>query len=321
MPKLVWNDETIKECVLKNTKSEYLGYEIEYKQYADRKRKRIYVKLICEQCGTEYRTNIDIIKQGGSKWCRECIHQKMIDENKKHDIKTVETLFKEKGLKLLDKKYINNSVPLTALNSEGYKVEISYNNLLKGYGAAPFSSENPHTIDNIKLFIKRSVSGYKLLSKEYIKADGEKLLFECNKGHIFESSWNDFRNGTRCPVCNNSKGEEAIRKFLESKNIEYIQEYRFNDCRNKNPLPFDFYLPEYNICIEYDGRQHFEQVDWFGGIDGFKERKRNDNIKDNYCKVNGVHLIRIPYIVENIAKYLDKQLLKINKPLQQTLTK
>lgn len=326
MPKLVWNNKTIKECVLKNTNSKYLGYEIKYTRDAKRKRKRIYVKLVCGKCGNKYKTNIDIIKQGGSKWCRKCVHQKMVDEHKKHDIETVRRLFEKNGLKLLSSEYVNNSIPLAAINNEGYTVLISYNNLLKGYGAAPFSSDNPYTIDNLKLFIERNAQGYELLSKRYVRADGVKLKFKCDKGHIFKSSWNDFRNGTRCPQCNDSKGEEAIRKWLEDKNIPYIQEHRFDDCRYKNPLPFDFYLPERNICIEYDGKQHFEPVGLYGGIKGFKKRQRNDKIKDTYCKVNNIPLIRIPYTVEDIEEYLRTRLgecdtvpMKINKSIQLAL--
>ena len=76
-------------------------------------------------------------------------------------------------------------------------------------------------------------------------------------------------------------------------------------------LPFDFYIPDLNICIEYDGEQHFEPVD-FGGKGKeyaekrFKAQQKRDNIKTEYCKNNNIKLIRIPYWefdnVENILK-------------------
>ena len=47
----------------------------------------------------------------------------------------------------------------------------------------------------------------------------------------------------------------------ETNNINYIREKRFKDCKNIKPLPFDFYLPEKNICIEYDGEHHFKSID------------------------------------------------------------
>ena len=100
--------------------------------------------------------------------------------------------------------------------------------------------------------------------------------------------------GNGCPKCNESKGERIIRNWLEHHNIKYIAQYRFNDCRNKKPLPFDFYLPEYNTCIEFDGEQHYKTPkDWLP-IDN-SQIKVNDSIKTNYCKEYNIKLIRIPY--------------------------
>ena len=88
-----------------------------------------------------------------------------------------------------------------------------------------------------------------------------------------------------------------------------MKEYRINECRNILPLPFDFYLPDYNICIEVDGMQHYEPAT-FGGIskekaiDNFRESKIRDNIKTQYCKDNNIKLIRIPYWEFNDDTYL-----------------
>lgn len=72
-------------------------------------------------------------------------------------------------------------------------------------------------------------------------------------------------------------------------------------------LTFDFYLPEHNICIEYDGEQHFKPIKIFGGNLYFKQIKYHDKIKTQYCKTNNIELIRIPYTkFKNI-----KQILKI----------
>jgi len=98
-----------------------------------------------------------------------------------------------------------------------------------------------------------------------------------------------------CPICNQSKGERKICNYLNSNNIKFVQEYKFKDCKNKKQLPFDFYLPDYNVCIEYDGRQHFESIDYFGGIESFNKLKINDNIKDVYCYEKKIYLFRIKY--------------------------
>lgn len=95
--------------------------------------------------------------------------------------------------------------------------------------------------------------------------------------------------------CLNSKGEAIIKTILNERNINYIPQKTFNDCRDINPLPFDFYLPDYNACIEYDGIQHYEPVDLFGGIEAFGKTKIHDNIKNLYCQQNGILLLRIKY--------------------------
>ena len=107
-------------------------------------------------------------------------------------------------------------------------------------------------------------------------------------------------SGQGCPVCNLSKGENKVSDFLIKNNIIHFKQYRFNDCRNKNPLPFDFYLPNHNICIEYDGIQHFrEDSKWYS-----EDLIKNDKIKTKYCKDNNIKLIRISYLdfneIENI---------------------
>ena len=78
-------------------------------------------------------------------------------------------------------------------------------------------------------------------------------------------------------------------------NIKFEREYKFEDCRNKNLLPFDFYLLDYNSCIEFDGSQHFKLNEFFGGAEGFKKIVKNDQIKNEYCKNNNIRLIRIRY--------------------------
>jgi len=80
------------------------------------------------------------------------------------------------------------------------------------------------------------------------------------------------------------------------------------DCRNKLPLPFDFFLPKYNLLIEYQGRQHFENnISFFHKKDSLEERQKLDQIKRNYCANNKIDLLEISYkdnIKEKLSKYL-----------------
>jgi len=94
--------------------------------------------------------------------------------------------------------------------------------------------------------------------------------------------------------------------------ISSLKEYKFDNCKNKNPLPFDFYLPEHNICIEFDGEQHFKSISYFGGEKGFKNTQKNDLIKTSYCKENNIKLIRINYLeFKKIEEILNKNLVNV----------
>ena len=78
-------------------------------------------------------------------------------------------------------------------------------------------------------------------------------------------------------------------------NIKYERQKKFTECKNIRKLSFDFYLPNYNIIIEYDGIQHFEIIDYWLGSDGLKDRIFRDNIKTDYCLNNNIKLLRIKY--------------------------
>ncbi len=147
------------------------------------------------------------------------------------------------------------------------------------------------------------------MSEEYINGS-EKIEIKCPKGHIFKMMFYNFKQGQRCPLCKESIGERKIEKFLNNHDINYVREYRFDDCKNKRTLPFDFYLPDYNICIEFDGKQHFEYIEFFDKTkEKFELRKRNDEIKNEYCKHNNIKLIRISYLdKDKIEDILHKEL-------------
>ncbi len=149
---------------------------------------------------------------------------------------------------------------------------------------------------------------YKILSP-YISTK-DKILIDFDCGH--KPNWispNALKNNIGCPVCSESKGEKVIRLYLEKNNIDFIQEYKFDDCKHKRSLPFDFYIPSLNLCIEFDGIQHFEVFDHFGGENVFKNTQKRDKIKTDYCKNNNIRLIRIPYWeLDEIEEILDKSI-------------
>lgn len=100
--------------------------------------------------------------------------------------------------------------------------------------------------------------------------------------------------------CIKSKGEEKIQKILSDLGIKFHKEHTFQDCINPETgakLKFDFYLKDYNICIEYNGIQHYQyrEGSYFSkeAVLGIQKR---DKIKQDYCRHNSIPLIIIPYI-------------------------
>lgn len=150
-------------------------------------------------------------------------------------------------------------------------------------------------IDEVKQLVKDE---YTVIG-EYISV-GEPLLIrheECKTE--YEVRPNAFLRGSRCPRCmQSSRGEERILRYLKDNNIEFKSQFKFDECRNKKPLPFDFAIyHNKNLIglIEYQGEQHYKIVEHFGGEQGFKERKYNDEIKKDFCKKNDIPLLEIPF--------------------------
>jgi hypothetical protein len=114
----------------------------------------------------------------------------------------------------------------------------------------------------------------------------KKIKIICPEHEIFEQTPTNHLDGKQgCPICKESKGEQKIGKLLNKMNIQFIQEKTFQNCMGKKrKLPFDFYLPNQNLIIEYDGRHHFEIVDVFGGNKGFNEIQKNDKNRKNKNK-------------------------------------
>lgn len=125
--------------------------------------------------------------------------------------------------------------------------------------------------------------------------------FKCPKcGKIFRYNIGNIARGrkTSCGCLSSSYYANLIEQILLSNQIKYIKEKIFNDCINPKAnykLRFDFYLPDYNTCIEYDGKQHFKPVEQWDKNDSLEDRQYRDNIKTRYCFEHNIKLIRIPY--------------------------
>lgn len=133
-------------------------------------------------------------------------------------------------------------------------------------------------------------------------------------GHEWEASIGNRVSGTGCPICRESKGERAIKNHLISKNITYEKQYRFEKCRDKYKLPFDFaiFIGNKIALIEYQGQQHFFPIEIFGGEKVYNETINRDEIKRKFCLQVKIPLLVISYKdVKNIGILLDNFINKL----------
>lgn len=146
------------------------------------------------------------------------------------------------------------------------------------------------------------ISGYTFMD--------ERATFKCKLcGNIWDTRIYSILTGCGCPKCNMSHAEIQIEKYLDSVNVRFEEQKVFEDCKNVKVLPFDFYLPDYNILIEAMGEQHYRSVEFFGGEKKFERVQKNDRIKKKYCKDNNIKLIEIPYTdFDRIEEILDNYL-------------
>jgi very-short-patch-repair endonuclease len=137
----------------------------------------------------------------------------------------------------------------------------------------------------------------------------------CKKHGEFTQTPHNHIKGTGCPTCSESKGERKLSLILDNNHIQYEKQKTFVGCMSKGKkkcrkYPFDFYLPKYNLVIEFDGIQHFQPVNFWGGKDSFESQKVRDEIKNQFCKDMGINIIRIPYTMKNndVESFIKKEL-------------
>ena len=167
--------------------------------------------------------------------------------------------------------------------------------------------------DNLRIsqeqFLKKANnthdSKYSYDLTEYI-SHKEKIIIICNEHGKFKQTANSHLNGRGCPSCKYSKGESKISNILKIYNIDFTPQKTFDDCRNNKTgrkLYFDFYIQNYNLIIEYDGQHHFRNDSFNNNLEEVLYR---DSIKNNYCKIKNINLLRISYKefknIENIIK-------------------
>jgi hypothetical protein len=152
-------------------------------------------------------------------------------------------------------------------------------------------------------------------SKTVYVSDSKPITIICSIHGEFAQTPNNHRRGTNCPWCKlQSKGEVLVERWLTANKIDHIQQYKFEDCKYKRKMPFDFYLPNYNILIEYNGQQHYEFVQYIHkSYERFIEQQERDIIKSQYAIDHNILLLTISYKDINKIDSILQQLMQGNK--------
>lgn len=306
---------TKEDFIKKSNKTHNIKYDYSNVEYVD---SRSYVEINCLIHGI-FKQNASSHLRGSN--CPDCARDINLKKRKKNNKKT------QKKRTVLDVIELFNKIHQNKYNYEDF---VEYKNIHQNINIkCPIHGNFNQTIRDhergseckicakekgaskrsldINLFKKRANNIYNFkYDYSYVVYSNlnEKIKIICPIHGIFEQKAHHHLAGHSCPTCVNlSNGEKQLRKILKEKNIKYITQKRFKDCKNIKTLPFDFYLPLYNVCIEYNGGQHYEIVEVFGGKDGFIKIQKNDKIKIEYCLKNDIKLI-----VVALSKYISKEM-------------
>jgi very-short-patch-repair endonuclease len=277
---------------------------------------RTKVKIICSIHGVfQQRPDAHCERKGCVK-CGQSKRKEKLSKSNEFFIKECNIIHNNKYDYSLTK-YINIKTIITVIcpTHKKFKIEASAHlHNKRGCQKCNIENEKQKYKDE---FIKTSKQFYGTIYEYdkfiYVNWDTPGLI-KCIKHNFYfkKTPGNHLINKQGCPKCaiRYSKNEEKIENWLILNKIKFIKQYKFQKCKNKRKLPFDFYLLDYNICIEFDGYHHYNPIH---GKKTFKQIKKCDNIKTHFCKNNNIKLIRIPYWESGkIFEILEKELFKNN---------
>lgn len=280
----------------------------------DYKNSNSKLSYICPLHGQQT-TTLNHVSAGNG--CKYCGYNKTSQKQTK-DINTVIKTVEDKGSTLLnpeDYKTARKSNLMITCSDCGKIYFTNYETIKKSPCHCKECSNNQISISNRMSpdEVKRIIDdlGVTVLNIDEYKGVKEKnLIVVCPIcGKSFKQNLALLQSGTI--YCNNCKkhsiGEARVEQILLDNDIQYKPQKTFEDLYDERPLLFDFYLPDYNTCIEFDGPQHYRPV---FGEKSFQKTIKHDKMKNKYCEDNNIRLIRIPYYEGNHMK--DTILLALN---------
>jgi len=267
----------------------------------DYKGSQIKVKIICPEHGMfEQRPNDHIQKKG-------CIMCSGIKKKNKRDFEIDANKVHKNKFNYDLVCYKNNKSKVKIICPNHGEFQQRPSDHLNGFGCAECGRVKKLTTNS---FVERAKEKHGKFDYSLVEYENmhTKVRIICTKHGEFRQTPHNHLKFAGCPKCNKSKGEKIISWFLDKKNINYEEQKRFDGCKNKSHLLFDFYLPDYNICVEFQGVQHYKANEHMNGSIGLKKRQINDNIKREFCKKNDIKLVEIKYsdkLVPKLKENLD----------------
>lgn len=237
--------------------------------------------------------------------------------NKKLTYEFVKEEFAKQGYILITKKYTNARTLMKFRCVKGnHNHQMTYSDIKQRYGCGKCSGKAKLEYDVVSKAFEDV--GYTLLSKIY-KNSHQKLKIKCNEGHITTITYTHFKSSSRrCSLCSQSNGERAIQEYLDACSlvIDYTPQKSFDNCQTVHRKRYDFevlFATGTRFLIEYDGRQHFTPIEFFGGQKSLKSNRRRDLLKTNYCRKHKIPLLRISYRhIGKIPEILENFMIKVS---------
>lgn len=267
------------------------------------------VKLKCNSCGLIFdQEAASHLKGCGCKPCNNLLRGKARRSSTEIFIEKSKKIHGDKfDYSVTDYTTKRNKVKIRCIKHDLIFEQTAENHHKNFYSCPKCVEDNNRLIrKSTKDFISEAKLVHKNENYDYSKTEytgtTNKASIICpKKGHgVFLQSYSCHVGKKQgCPKCCSSKGEKQIRDYLLENNITFEEQKTFPDCRHKGLLKFDFYLPDLNTCIEFNGRQHYEQIDFFGDESSFEDAVLRDQIKSTYCIANAIKLITIPHYTDS----------------------
>lgn len=284
------------------------------------------MESICN-CGEHFKTTFQMFNLKNKRQCNKCSRiNSSVKQSLGYDyVKSFIESVSDSNCKLLSKDYTNNRQKLSIECGCGKIFDVCFDKFKNRQKRSCNDCSNNKISESqtfgyqyIKKYIK-SESDCTIVSSKY---DGcyEDIDIKCHCDTTYTTTFANFKSskGKQCRRCSNlySHGEDMVEKCLIDIGLEYDTQVVYNDLRSDNGkyfLRFDFIvkIEDSLFCIEFDGRQHFEPIEYFGGNKSFKQVQKNDNRKNTYCNNNNISLLRIPYYEIDNVEFLVTNFLNV----------